>query len=452
MKTKIPFTFDDWGWVVLSVGMGIGAGIAFAPVPVGMCGVWVFLIVALVGYPGIFLFQRLFIDVLGQSDEPLEYTELIAREMGKWGSGLIGTLYFLMLFIWFFVYAEAIVNDSASYLVTFKVTTSDLSSDFFYATGVIAALTVVAATGEKLLFKLGSVLSLSVVGVIILLGVVMLPDWSWMNVSPLPHAGTFAREGLWLLPFVLTSILFLQSLSPMVVWFRENSSSSDVAVQRASRAHNVAFVILFSAVFFYVLSFAFSMTQSEAVTAYRDNVSALALVVRRDKGTFLRVLGLLLEILAIVTSFFSVYVSLRASLSVKARRIFANLGWKRLGRPRAIDAVIAMVLIILAVTIVLVDFPILTFTVICGPIFGVVGCLTPAWIVLRKPALRRFRNVRLAYVVCVGVMLCLAPFAASLVRARVDKPTKNGIIEERSRGVKSVEKKKISKNFADSGG
>ena len=54
------FTQADWGWVVVSIGMAVGAGIVFLPVEVGRMGLWVFLLSALIGYPSLFLFQRLY--------------------------------------------------------------------------------------------------------------------------------------------------------------------------------------------------------------------------------------------------------------------------------------------------------------------------------------------------------------------------------------------------------
>ena len=134
-----------------------------------------------------------------------------------------------------------------------------------------------------------------------------------MPQSPPPEI--YIRDGLWLLPFVLTSILFLQSLSPMVVWFRNNSETREIALYRAKRAHFIAFFILFSIVFFYILSFSLTIPQAESKIAFNDNISALALLARINKGIFLRILELLLDIFAVVTSFFSIYLSLRESLS-----------------------------------------------------------------------------------------------------------------------------------------
>lgn len=45
------FSGIDLGWIIMCVGMSLGAGIIFLPVQVGLSGVLIFLLVALVGYP-----------------------------------------------------------------------------------------------------------------------------------------------------------------------------------------------------------------------------------------------------------------------------------------------------------------------------------------------------------------------------------------------------------------
>ncbi len=121
-REAIKFDSTDRGWVIISIGMAIGAGIVFLPVQVGLMGLWVFLLSSIIGYPAMYLFQRLFINTLAESKECKDYPGVISGYLGKnWGV-LLGALYFVMLVIWMFVYSTAITNDSASYLYTFGVT------------------------------------------------------------------------------------------------------------------------------------------------------------------------------------------------------------------------------------------------------------------------------------------------------------------------------------------
>ncbi|MGN5060854.1 hypothetical protein ACTG2K_23470 [Aeromonas caviae] len=121
-KEAVRFDSTDWGWIIMSIGMAIGAGIVFLPVQVGLMGLWVFLLSAVIGYPAMYMFQRLFINTLATSPECKDYPSVITGYLGKnWGV-LLGALYFVMLVIWVFVYSTAITNDSASFLQSFGVT------------------------------------------------------------------------------------------------------------------------------------------------------------------------------------------------------------------------------------------------------------------------------------------------------------------------------------------
>ncbi|MBZ3655880.1 hypothetical protein JS565_14350 [Salmonella enterica subsp. enterica serovar Senftenberg] len=65
-REAIKFDSTDTGWVIMSIGMAIGAG-SFSSCRVGLMGLWVFLLSSIIGYPAMYLFQRLFINTLAES-------------------------------------------------------------------------------------------------------------------------------------------------------------------------------------------------------------------------------------------------------------------------------------------------------------------------------------------------------------------------------------------------
>lgn len=276
-REAIKFDSTDTGWVIMSIGMAIGAGIVFLPVQVGLMGLWVFLLSSVIGYPAMYLFQRLFINTLAESPECKDYPSVISGYLGKnWGI-LLGALYFVMLVIWMFVYSTAITNDSASYLHTFGVTEGLLSDSPFYGLVLICILVAISSRGEKLLFKISTGMVLTKLLVVAALGVSMVGMWHLYNVGSLPPLGLLVKNAIITLPFTLTSILFIQTLSPMVISYRSREKSIEVARHKALRAMNIAFGILFVTVFFYAVSFTLAMGHDEAVKAYEQNISALAI-------------------------------------------------------------------------------------------------------------------------------------------------------------------------------
>ena len=110
--------------------------------------------------------------------------------------------------------------------------------------------------------------------VVAALGLSMIGLWHLANVGMLPPMGLLIKNAIITLPFTLTSILFIQTLSPMVISYRSREKSVEVARHKALRAMNIAFGVLFVTVFFYAVSFTLAMGHDEAVKAYEQNISA----------------------------------------------------------------------------------------------------------------------------------------------------------------------------------
>ncbi|EBL1357134.1 hypothetical protein D1C63_03375 [Salmonella enterica] len=388
-REAIKFDSTDTGWVIMSIGMAIGAGIVFLPVQVGLMGLWVFLLSSIIGYPAMYLFQRLFINTLAESPECKDYPSVISGYLGKnWGI-LLGALYFVMLVIWMFVYSTAITNDSASYLHTFGVTEGLLSDSPFYGLVLICILVAISSRGEKLLFKISTGMVLTKLLVVAALGVSMVGMWHLYNIGALPPMALLIKNAIITLPFTLTSILFIQTLSPMVISYRSREKSIEVARHKALRAMNIAFGILFVTVFFYAVSFTLAMGHDEAVKAYEQNISALAIAaqfISGDGAGWVKVVSVILNIFAVMTA-----EKIKENLVQRGIMIFA---------------------ILLAWSAIVLNAPVLSFTSICSPIFGMVGCLIPAWLVYKVPALHKYKGASLYLIIITGLLLCVSPFLA----------------------------------------
>lgn len=414
-REAIKFDGTDTGWVIMSIGMAIGAGIVFLPVQVGLMGLWVFLLSSIIGYPAMYLFQRLFINTLAESPECKDYPSVISGYLGKnWGV-LLGVLYFIMLLIWMFVYSTAITNDSASYLHTFGVTQGLLSENPFYGLGLICILVAISSRGEKLLFKVSSLMVLTKLLVVAALGLSMVGLWHLYNAGTLPPAGLLVKNAIITLPFTLTSILFIQTLSPMVISYRAKEKSVEVARYKALRAMNIAFAILFITVFFYAVSFTLAMGHDEAVKAYQQNISALAIAaqfISGDGAAWVKVVSVILNIFAVMTAFFGVYLGFREATQGIVMNLLRRKFPTRQFDEKYIQGGIMIFAILLAWSAIVLNAPVLSFTSICSPIFGLIGCLIPAWLVYKVPALHKYKGLWLKIIIITGLLLCISPLLA----------------------------------------
>lgn len=415
-KESTKFDSVDVGWIIMSIGMAIGAGIVFLPVQVGLMGLWVFLLSSVVGYPAMYLFQRLFINTLAESEKCEDYPSVISNYLGKnWGV-LLGALYFIMLIIWMFAYSTAITNDSASYLHTFGLTKGLWSKNPLYGLVLICVLVAVASRGEQLLFKVSTLMVLTKLIIIAILGVLMVGMWDISkNIGTLPPIGLLVKNAIITLPFTLTSILFIQTLSPMVISYRARNISIDVARFKALRAMNIAFGILFVVVFFYAVSFTFAMGHDEAVKAYEQNISSLAIAAQfmdggnNFLGRLVTPIGMILNIFAIVTAFFGVYLGFREAV----HGIAINLLKRFIPEDKINETWVSRGIILLAILLswgaIVLNAPVLLFTSLCSPIFGLVGCLIPVYLVYRIPLLHKYKGVTSWIIIITGVLLCISP-------------------------------------------
>ncbi|HIF9421121.1 TPA: hypothetical protein ACX6SA_001179 [Photobacterium damselae] len=411
-KQAIKFDSVDVGWIVMSIGMAIGAGIVFLPVQVGVMGLWVFLLSSIIGYPAMYLFQKLFINTLAESKECTDYPGVISGYLGKnWGVAL-GILYFLMLVIWVLVYSLAVTNDSSSYLHTFGITEGHLNQNAFYGLALICILAFIGSKGEKLLFKLSGFMAITVLTLVGVMGVLLISRWDFNNIPAMGNMGTMIKDAIITLPFTLTSILFIQSLSPMVISYRSHEKSIEVARYKASRAMTIAFSILFVVVFFFAISFTFAINQEQAHEAMQQNISALAIIAHYFPGSWATITGIVINIFAVVTSFFGVFLAFQEACRGLAMNLLLRKFEESQINRQLVNKLVTVFIILLAWSAVALNAPILSFTSICSPIFGLVGCLIPAYLVYKVPSLHKYKGVATNLIIITGILLCISPLLA----------------------------------------
>jgi amino acid permease len=215
-----------------------------------------------------------------------------------------------------------------------------------------------------------------------------------------------------MLPFTLTSILFIQSLSPMVISYRSREKSLEVARFKAMRAMNIAFGILFVVVFFYAVSFTLAMGHEQAVKASEENISALAMVAQGMPGQTLKLLSLTLNIFAVMTAYFGVYLGFREACQGLAMNLLRRMMPEDRINKGLVGRGIMLFTVLLSWGAIVLNAPVLSFTSICSPIFGMVGCLIPAYLVYQVPALHKYKGASLYIIIITGLLLCVSPFLA----------------------------------------
>jgi serine transporter len=410
-RKTVPFTSYDMGWVVLCIGMAIGSGVIFMPIQMGVKGVWVSLISLLIAYPAVHFMQEIYIRSLSKSIACEDYNNVISQYIGRnWGI-VLSALYFLIMLNGMLSYSSAIVKDSASYLQTFHVTSGSVANSPWYIFGFIAVMVAIASRGERFLFKVSGPMIVVKISIVMFLGLSMIPYWNINNLglNVFPGFSTLLVDVLLTLPFAMFSIFYGQILNPMNVAFRKIEKDPEVATYRALRVHRVALVILLIGVGFYALSFMLSINHQQATEAVSAKISALALAAQVMPGDFVRVLSTVLNIVAIFTAFFGIYLGFQDALKGILSNVMGRFAHKAQGFQRIQGCVVAGTSITLMGAWVAFGVSAMLLIQITVPIYGLVACIIPAYLVLKVPALQEFKGFKNTYTMVFGIALLIVP-------------------------------------------
>ena len=412
------FNSLDWGWIIIGIGGAIGAGIVFLPVQVGLQGLWIFILSAILGYPALYMFQKLFINTMLEAKVYTDYPAVLTDYIGKNFSAMISFLYFAFLMIYVCVYSTVLNNDSVAFMDTFGVTQSlgfsesQLARNPLYGFLLILALTTLGSRGERALMRISTFMVLVKICVVIGLAVLMFPRWNIANIMALPDIWTVVKQTIIMMPFTMVSILILQSLSPMIISYRTNYKSLEVARYRGLRAFNITFFILLFAVMFFTVSLNLGLSHEQAVEAYAKNISAVAIVAQSSDGFSLKIFSLILNIFAVVTAYIAVSLAFRDVFYGLAINILSRFIPGEKINKNYVQHGIFLFTVITCWLVIVFNAPVLSYTSIGSPIMGLIGCMVPAYIVYMTPSLKKYQTISIWYIIFAGLLLIISPFLA----------------------------------------
>ena len=312
-QNELKFNSFDWGWLVISFGMALGAGIVLVPVSVGVVGLIAFLWVALWAYPAIYLFQKLYMNSLFENKEAKCYSETISDLIGKRWGVFLSILYFIMMAIWTIIYGMLVCSAVSQYLFQFHIVNNPhLIDDSLFSLVVMTILVFIGCKSEKLLFRISGVVSILLLACVLLSAILVLPYWKFDNVTHVPHGIKFITSSIVMFPFALTTILFIQSLSPMVMSYRAKYQNQSVARHKAISTMRIALVILAVIVLFYIVAFAGIISQNQAIMAKNQNESVFTIVQNMHySNPLINILGIFINICAVLAAFLSIITGMR---------------------------------------------------------------------------------------------------------------------------------------------
>ena len=385
---KLPFTRYDFGWVLLCIGMAIGAGTVLMPVQIGLKGIWVFITAAIIAYPATWVVQDIYLKTLSESDSCNDYTDIISHYLGN---------------------SLSVVFDSASYLKTFGLTDADLSQSLLYKVAIFAVLVAIASGGERLLFKISGPMVVVKVGIIVVFGFAMIPHWNFANITAFPQASVFFRDVLLTIPFCFFSAVFIQVLNPMNIAYRKREADKVLATRLALRTHRISYITLIAVILFFAFSFTFSISHEEAVSAFEQNISALALAAQVIPGHIIHITSTVLNIFAVLTAFFGIYLGFHEAIKGIILNLLSRIIDTKKINSRVLTLAICAFIVITLTIWVSFRVSVLVFFQLGSPLYGIVSCLIPFFLIYKVAQLEKLRGFKAWLILLYGILLCLSP-------------------------------------------
>ena len=180
------------------------------------------------------------------------------------------------------------------------------------------------------------------------------------------------------------------------------------------RVHKVTYIVLVTTVLLFVISIILSISEADALRAYHENISALALAAKVIPGSAVKIMSVILNVFSIVTAFLGIYLAVHESF-VGLIKFTAEKVFKKTENNERVNSVIAFFMVVLILwLIVLTNFPILKVFVFGGVTYGIISCIVPGVIILKNDKFTDLRGPAVYYVVLIGLLMCIGPFVMLL--------------------------------------
>ena len=224
---------------------------------------------------------------------------------------------------------------------------------------------------------------------------------------------TTFHDGKWLM-FELKdtcffSAVFIQVLNPMNIAYRKREADKVLATRLALRTHRISYITLIAVILFFAFSFTFSISHEEAVSAFEQNISALALAAQVIPGHIIHITSTVLNIFAVLTAFFGIYLGFHEAIKGIILNLLSRIIDTKKINSRVLTLAICAFIVITLTIWVSFRVSVLVFFQLGSPLYGIVSCLIPFFLIYKVAQLEKLRGFKAWLILLYGILLCLSP-------------------------------------------
>ncbi|URQ62003.1 HAAAP family serine/threonine permease [Pantoea alhagi] len=379
----------DTMWMLGLYGTAIGAGVLFLPINAGIGGLIPLIIMALLAFPMTYYAHRgLCRFVLSGSKPGEDITEVVEEHFGVGAGKVITLLYFFAIYPILLVYSVAITNTVESFLT--HQLHMQAPPRALLALLLIVGLMMIVRFGKEAIVKTMSMLVFPFVGVLMLLALWLIPNWSTaiFQHASLSGSGSGLGMTLWL---ALPVMVFSFNHSPIISAFAvaKRQEYGEEAEAKCSRILALSHMMMVLTVMFFVFSCVLSLSPANLAEAKAQNISILSYLANHFNTPMMAWMAPIVAIVAITKSFLGHYLGAREGfngLIIKSLRSRGkSMDEKKLNRFTALFMLLTTWLVATWNPSILGMIETLG-----GPIIAVLLFLMPMYAINKVPAMRRY--------------------------------------------------------------
>ncbi|CAI0878318.1 HAAAP family serine/threonine permease [Serratia quinivorans] len=409
----------DTMWMLGLYGTAIGAGVLFLPINAGIGGLIPLIIMAIIAFPMTFFAHRgLCRFVLSGKNAGEDITEVVEEHFGISAGKLITLLYFFAIYPILLVYSVAITNTVDSFITHQLGMTSPPRA--ILSLILIVGLMTIVRFGEQAIVKTMSILVFPFVGVLMLLALYLIPNWSTaiFDNASLSGAGTGMGHGLimtlWLaIPVMVFSFNHSPIISAFAVAKREEYGQEE-AEKKCSRILGYAHIMMVLTVMFFVFSCVLSLSPENLAEAKAQNISILSYLANHFNNPMIAYIAPFIAFIAITKSFLGHYLGAREGFNGLVAKSMKSRG-KTISTNK-LNRITAIFMLVTTWIVATLNPSILgMIETLGGPIIAMLLFLMPMYAIRKVPAMRKYSgHISNVFVVVMG-LIAISAITFSLI-------------------------------------
>ena len=419
--TKLSKT-EQFAWVLGFVGTGIGAGILFLPMQAGIGGIICFLISSSIAFTFSYISHKVFTRLVIDSSSPKDYIQIVKQYLGNSFSFISAIMFFLLMIGYLTVYVLGLNIGVSEYLYSLNIIPVNCHKTYWFPFIVVFTLAFIITLNEKIIIKLMSLITFPLIALLLFLSVYLMRYWNLSYIFAVPDSITFSAGMFFNIPILIFAALFFPPITSMVLSFKKTFKEKKLVEEYSFKCLKYAQIILLGFTVFFTLSCLLATPPDVLKTSLHSNLNIMAILGKVYKTKGLSIVGPLIAVIAIITSFLGYYFG--AKESAKNLIEFYLIKYKHYGE-KQISSVIDSKKVLFSINITLgiylwivavINFNIERFVgIICTPVTALLLYIIPFIIFLKIPLYKNYRGFVFYSTIIGAVFLLLSVYTGDLI-------------------------------------